>query len=178
RGSAGEVGFVAYGVHGDPGYLRGDRLFPASSPFAAAALEGSPVIAPPDAVVPMIVRGEIVGAIHERSDEDGAPDEERGVLLGGIADQLGLVLESARLRADRQALAGTDRARCSTTARTSDERAGRDRRRGPDRGRARRSRSDGGRPQPADPGPHEPRAQRHQVLTARRNGGTPLENAC
>ncbi len=102
RGSAGEVGFVAYGVHGDPGYLRGDRLFPASSPVAAAALEGSPVIAPPDAVVPMVVRGEIVGAIHERSDDEGAPDEERGVLLRGIADQLGLVLESARLRADQQ----------------------------------------------------------------------------
>ena len=103
RGSAGEVGFVAYGVHGDPSYLRGDRLFPASSPVAAAALEGSPVIAPPDAVVPMVVRGEIVGAIHERSDDDGAPDEERGELLRGIADQLGLVLESARLRADQQA---------------------------------------------------------------------------
>ncbi len=106
RGSAGEVGFVAYGVHGDPGYLRGDRLFPASSPVAAAALEGSPVIAHPDVVVPMVVRGEIVGAVHERSLRSGnhsGLDEERGELLRGLADQLGLVLESARLRADQQA---------------------------------------------------------------------------
>jgi len=105
-GSAGEVGFVAYGVHGDPGYLRGDRLFPASAPVAAAALEGSPVIAPPDAVVPMVVRGHIVGALHERSLRSGnhsGLDEERGELLRGLADQLGLVLESARLRADQQA---------------------------------------------------------------------------
>lgn len=103
RGSAGEVGFVAYGVYGDPGYLRGDRLFPASAPVAAAALEGAAVIAPPDAVVPMVVRGEIVGALHERSANGGGPDEERGELLRGLADQLGLVLESARLRADQAA---------------------------------------------------------------------------
>ena len=103
RGSAGEVGFVAYGVHGDPGYLRGDRLFPASAPVAAAALEGSPVIAPPDAVVPMIVRGEIVGALHERSGNASATSAERKEVLRGLADQLGLVLESARLRADQQA---------------------------------------------------------------------------
>jgi signal transduction histidine kinase len=103
RGSAGEVGFVAYGVYGDPGYLRGDRLFPASAPVAAAALEGVAVIAPPDAVVPMVVRGEIVGALHERSANGGGPDDERGELLRGLADQLGLVLESARLRADQAA---------------------------------------------------------------------------
>jgi signal transduction histidine kinase len=103
RGSAGEVGFVAYGVYGDPGYLRGDRLFPASAPVAAAALEGAAVIAPPDAVVPMVVRGEIVGALHERSANGDGPDDERGELLRGLADQLGLVLESARLRADQAA---------------------------------------------------------------------------
>jgi signal transduction histidine kinase len=103
RGSAGEVGFVAYGVYGDPGYLRGDRLFPASAPVAAAALEGAAVIAPPDAVVPMVVRGEIVGALHERSANGGGLDDERGELLRGLADQLGLVLESARLRADQAA---------------------------------------------------------------------------
>src|SRR6476469_3244375 len=103
RGSAGEVGFVAYGVYGDPGYLRGDRLFPASAPVAAAALEGAAVIAPPDAVVPMVVRGEIVGALHERSADGDGPDDERGELLRGLADQLGLVLESARLRADQAA---------------------------------------------------------------------------
>ena len=103
RGSAGEVGFVAYGVYGDPGYLRGDRLFPASAPVAAAALKGAAVIAPPDAVVPMVVRGEIVGALHERSANGGGLDDERGELLRGLADQLGLVLESARLRADQAA---------------------------------------------------------------------------
>jgi signal transduction histidine kinase len=68
---------------------------------AAAALEGAAVIAPPDAVVPMVVRGEIVGALHERSANGGGPDDERGELLRGLADQLGLVLESARLRADQ-----------------------------------------------------------------------------
>ena len=103
RGSAGEVGFVAYGVYGDPGYLRGDRLFPASAPVAAAALEGAAVIAPPDAVVPMVVRGEIVGALHERSANGDGLDDERAELLRGLADQLGLVLESARLRADQAA---------------------------------------------------------------------------
>ena len=102
--SAGEVGFVAYGVYGDPGYLRGDRLFPASAPVAAAALEGAAVISTPDAVVPMVVRGEIVGALHERSANGGESGRRaRGAAPGTRWIELGLVLESARLRADRAA---------------------------------------------------------------------------
>jgi signal transduction histidine kinase len=103
RGSVGEVGFVAFGVHGDPGYLRGDRLFPASSSIARAAIDGAPVVTGSDAVAPMLVRGEVVGAIHERTLTDARPDADRLELLTGLADQLGLVLESARLRADQQA---------------------------------------------------------------------------
>jgi signal transduction histidine kinase len=103
RGIVGEVGFVAFGVHGNPGYLRGDRLFPASSTIAKAALDGIPVVIRSDAVAPMLVRGEVVGAIHERTDPMTGPTEERLELLTGLADQLGLVLESARLRADQAA---------------------------------------------------------------------------
>jgi signal transduction histidine kinase len=103
RGIVGEVGFVAFGVHGNPGYLRGDRLFPASSAIAKAALDGIPVVIRSDAVAPMLVRGEVVGAIHERTDPMTGPTEERLELLTGLADQLGLVLESARLRADQAA---------------------------------------------------------------------------
>jgi signal transduction histidine kinase len=103
RGVVGEVGFVAFGVHGNPGYLRGDRLFPASSSIARAALEGSPTVLRSDAIAPMLVRGEVVGAIHERTDPLTGPDADRLELLTGLADQLGLVLESARLRADQLA---------------------------------------------------------------------------
>ena len=41
--------------------------------------------------------------------------------------------------------------------------------------RDRRPGSDGGRPQPSDPGPHEPRAQRRQVLAGRCDGGASLD---
>jgi signal transduction histidine kinase len=104
RGAVGEVGFVAFGVHGDPGYLRGDRLFPASSSIARAAIDGVPIVKGSDAIAPMLVRGEVVGAIHERDETGTPPDEDRLELLTGLADQLGLVLESARLRADQQAI--------------------------------------------------------------------------
>ncbi|HTG48429.1 MAG TPA: ATP-binding protein [Actinomycetota bacterium] len=102
HGIAGEVGFQVLGVHGNPGYVRGERLFPASDPVAAAAMEGQPVLAPPDVVAPMRVRGEVVGALHERADGGPAPDAERVSVLSGLADQLGLVLESARMRADQE----------------------------------------------------------------------------
>ena len=102
RGIAGEVAFNVLGVHGNPGYVRGERLFPVSHPVAAAAMEGQPVLAAPDAVAPMRVRGEVVGALHERADAGPPPDAERVAVLSGLADQLGLVLESARLRADQE----------------------------------------------------------------------------
>jgi signal transduction histidine kinase len=103
RGTVGEVGFVAFGVHGNPGYLRGDRLFPASSPIARAAIDGRPTVIRSDLIAPMLVRGDVVGAIHERADPLSRPGDDRLELLTGLADQLGLVLESARLRADQQA---------------------------------------------------------------------------
>jgi hypothetical protein len=54
----------------------------------------------------MLVQGRIIGALHEHGSGDGdggVPDEERLNLLAAIADQLGVVLESARLRADQEA---------------------------------------------------------------------------
>ncbi|MEX0984334.1 MAG: GAF domain-containing sensor histidine kinase [Actinomycetota bacterium] len=100
-GQAGDVGFMAVGVLGDPGYLPGQVLAPASDPVAAAAEDGLPVRAGPDMVAPMLVRGTVVGVIHERSPVS-EPDADRFRLLVRLADQLGLVLESARLRADQQ----------------------------------------------------------------------------
>ncbi|MGZ8566650.1 MAG: ATP-binding protein, partial [Actinomycetota bacterium] len=101
RGQVGETAFAAVGTFGDPGYLVDEHLFPASDPVAAAAALGQPVLAGPDAVAPMIVRGEVVGALHEHGLEH-PPDDERLRLLVRLADQLGLVLESARLRADQE----------------------------------------------------------------------------
>jgi signal transduction histidine kinase len=49
----------------------------------------------------MRVRGEVVGAIHERSKEP-RPDDDRMRILSRLADQLGVVLESTRMRADQQ----------------------------------------------------------------------------
>ncbi|HEX6843891.1 MAG TPA: HAMP domain-containing sensor histidine kinase [Actinomycetota bacterium] len=101
-GIVGEVAFAALGVTGDPGYLAGERIYPAMSPIANAAETGEPVVDGRDAVAPMRVRGEVVGAIHERAAEEGVLDEERLLLLSRLADQLGLVLETARLRADQE----------------------------------------------------------------------------
>lgn len=102
-GLAGEDAFSALGVHGDPGYLEGQVLSPVSDPVAAAAAEGEPILAGPDVVAPMRVRDEVVGALHERSLAPSEPDQERLTVLSRLADQLGLVLESARLRADQEA---------------------------------------------------------------------------
>jgi signal transduction histidine kinase len=79
------------------------RLAPVSSRVAAAAAEGRAARFGMEAVAPMIVRGEPVGALHERVLSGHAPDEERLLVLTRLADQLGLVLESARLRADQEA---------------------------------------------------------------------------
>lgn len=101
-GILGEVAYAALGVTGDPGYLAGERVSPASSPIAHAAEAGEPVRDGRDAVAPMRVRGGVVGAIHERAGDGAAPDEDRLLLLSRLADQLGLVLETARLRADQE----------------------------------------------------------------------------
>jgi len=102
RGAAGEDRFDAAGVVGDPGYLLRDALFPASSPVAAAAVEGAAVAAGGDLVVPMRVRGEVVGALHER--DAGAAGPARIEALQTIADQLGVTLEATRLRAEQAAI--------------------------------------------------------------------------
>lgn len=102
QGSAGEVAYAALGVHGDPGYLRRDLLSTVSDPVGAAAEEGQPILAGRDVVAPMLVRGEIVGALHERVTEGPPPDDDRLLLVDRLADQLGLLLEAARLRADQE----------------------------------------------------------------------------
>jgi signal transduction histidine kinase len=100
-GIVGETAFVALGVFGDPGYLPGERIHPASSRIARIAEAGVSSREGDDAVAPMRVQGEVIGAIHERVAEGVAADDDRLLLLGRLADQLGLVLESARLRADQ-----------------------------------------------------------------------------
>ncbi len=102
RGIVGETEIVAAGVFGDPGYLRDETLHPASHPIAAAIEEGTPAMDTRDAVAPMHVRGRIVGALHERRPEGDPPDDDRLLLLSRLADQLGLVLETARLRQDQE----------------------------------------------------------------------------
>jgi signal transduction histidine kinase len=89
-------------VAGDPGYQLGDALFPASSPVAAAASEGTAVAAGDDLVVPMRLRGAVVGALHERGRTAAGP--ARIEALQTIADQLGVTLEATRLRAEQAAI--------------------------------------------------------------------------
>jgi len=101
-GAAGEDRFDAAGVAGHPGYLLGEALFPTSSPVAAAAIEGAPVAAGEDLVVPMRLRGAVVGALHERG--AGTADAARVEALQTIADQLGVTLEATRLRAEQTAI--------------------------------------------------------------------------
>jgi signal transduction histidine kinase len=102
RGPVGEPQFEAMGVHGDPGYLAGQELSPRVHPVAAAASDGTPIRAERDLVAPMMARGEVVGAIHERTDDETSGDD-RLLVLARLGDQLGLVLESTRLRADQEA---------------------------------------------------------------------------
>jgi len=101
-GAAGEDRFDVAGVAGDPGYLLGDALFPASSPVAAAAIEAAPVAAGDDLVVPMRLRGAVVGALHER--DAARAGAARVEALQTIADQLGVTLEATRLRAEQTAI--------------------------------------------------------------------------
>jgi signal transduction histidine kinase len=101
-GAAGEDRFDVAGVAGDPGYLLGDALFPVSSAVAAAAIGSQPVAVGDDLVVPMRLRGAVVGALHER--RAGAADAARVEALQTIAVQLGVTLEATRLRAEQAAI--------------------------------------------------------------------------
>jgi signal transduction histidine kinase len=101
-GPAGEDVFVVAGLHGDPGYLLGDQLAPVSNPVAAAATEGTAVVADGEVVAPMRVRGTVVGALHQRTLP--TPDAAAVEALQTIADQLGVTLEATRLRAEQRAI--------------------------------------------------------------------------
>ncbi len=103
-GSMGEDAFVVAGVHGDPGYLLGAVLSPASNAIAQTAVQGRATVADRDVIVPMHVRGEVVGAVHERVPNYTPPDPGRIDALQTIADQLGVVLEATRLRAEQAAV--------------------------------------------------------------------------
>jgi signal transduction histidine kinase len=95
---------VAKGVHGDPGYEREQRL-PLDGPDVwRAAMAGRPELrdAPAEAVVPLKVSGEVIGVLHERASAAGAIDRERLLLLGRVADQIGLVVQAVRLRARQE----------------------------------------------------------------------------
>ncbi len=95
---------VAKGVHGDPGYAREERLSLQRSPAWSQAAEGRPDLqgSPPEAVVPLKVSGEVIGVIHERRTKAGSIDRERLLLLGRLADQIGLVVQAVRLRARQE----------------------------------------------------------------------------
>jgi signal transduction histidine kinase len=100
-GLAGEPILVATGVHGDPGYLRGDRVSGMHDPIGVAVEEARPKLRGEEAVVPLRVRGEVIGVIHERS-RSGPLDRERFLLLGRLADQIALIVQSARLGARQE----------------------------------------------------------------------------
>src|SRR3954451_24877653 len=102
RGAAGEDRFDAAGVVGDAGSLLRVAVPPASGPGAAAAVEGAAVAAGGDLVVPMRVRGEVVGALHER--DAGAAGPARIEALPTIADQLRVTLEATERGAERAAI--------------------------------------------------------------------------
>ena len=72
--------------------------------MAAAAAEGEAVVADGDVVVPMRVRGDVVGAVHERVTDARRPTPARVDALQTIADQLGVTLEATRLRAEQAAI--------------------------------------------------------------------------
>jgi signal transduction histidine kinase len=100
-GLAGETVLVAAGVHGDPGYLRGDRVPGLHDPIGVAVEEARPLLRGDQAVVPLKVRNEVIGVIHERS-RSSPLDRERFLLLGRLADQIALIVQSARLRARQE----------------------------------------------------------------------------
>jgi signal transduction histidine kinase len=100
-GLAGETVLIAAGVHGDPGYLRGDRVPGLHDPIGVAVEEARPLLRGDQAVVPLRVRNEVIGVIHERS-RSSPLDRERFLLLGRLADQIALIVQSARLRARQE----------------------------------------------------------------------------
>jgi signal transduction histidine kinase len=101
EGLAGETVLIAAGVHGDPGYAAGDRLSGLHDPVGRAVGEARPMQLGNDVAVPMRVRDDVIGALHQRS-AAGELDHERLLLLGRLADQIALIVQSARLRAKQE----------------------------------------------------------------------------
>jgi signal transduction histidine kinase len=95
---------VATGVHGDPGYRAGLRFPAGDGRLGRAAVDGRAGVweDPAEAVVPLRAEGFLIGLLHERSTTPGAIDRERLLLLGRLADQVGLVVQAARLRASQE----------------------------------------------------------------------------
>ena len=95
---------VATGVHGDPGYPAGRRSPAGDGRLGRAAVDGRAGVweEPAEAVVPLRAEGSLIGLLHERSATPGAIDRERLLLLGRLADQIGLVVQAARLRARQE----------------------------------------------------------------------------
>lgn len=103
--SSGEPALVAAGVFGHPGYVAGERLSMTHDPVGTALIQGRPFLRNEpisEAVAPLRVREQALGAIHERESAAGAIDRQRLLLLGRLADQIALVVQSARLRADQE----------------------------------------------------------------------------
>jgi signal transduction histidine kinase len=95
---------VATGVHGNPGYPAGQRFAAGEGRLGRAAVDGRAGVweDPAEAVVPLRAEGSLIGLLHERSTTPGAIDRERLLLLGRLADQVGLVVQAARLRASQE----------------------------------------------------------------------------
>jgi signal transduction histidine kinase len=95
---------VATGVYGDPGYAAGARIAVGEGHLGRAAADGRPGLWEEtlEAVVPLRAEGSVIGLLHERGTTPGSIDRERLLLLGRLADQIGLVVQAARLRARQE----------------------------------------------------------------------------
>jgi signal transduction histidine kinase len=94
---------VAKGVHGSPGYDRGDRFGPGTA-IAELAETGHAALHadPPEGFVPLNVGGDAIGLLHERASDPSTMNRERLLVLGRLADQIALVAQAARLRARQE----------------------------------------------------------------------------
>ncbi len=110
---------VARGVHGDPGYEREARVPLGEGLVGRVAVTGAVLLStdvgsshpvdpaleaemppPAELAVPLRVGGELIGVLHKR--RSGGISRDVRNLMTGLADQIALVVQAARLRA-RQA---------------------------------------------------------------------------
>ncbi len=104
---------VAKGVHGAPGYEREQRLPFGDGVVGTVAADGKAVLIPEvalqgkrgpaaaEAAVPLRVGVELIGVLHERRTYGSIPQEGLK-LLAGLADQVAMVVQGARLRARQE----------------------------------------------------------------------------